>query len=412
MQPGSGSPLDYTYDASGNLTTLPTGASGTYDKAGELTSSSQSGATTSFTYNADGERLTAVQGSATTAAGTWNGAGQLTSYTNSAGEMSAAAYDGNGLRASSTVTPAGGSAVNQQYVWNTVTQIPQMIMDSSNAYIYGAGQTPAEQVNLSTGTITYLIADMLGSVRGIVSSSGSLTGTTTYDAWGNPETAGGLTATTPFGFAGGYTDPTGLIYLISRYYDPSTGQFTSVDPDLSQTQAPYSYADGNPAGATDPTGQSVNNRTSFGGEVISGGGGAGGVTVNWDVPRGWFYSEINGRGGWVHAVTAYYQMWNPLAYIYYPSFAWVFETPKGRFYRKDSREWRGQQWAEGNYNLYIWWPIAVSINTSSGPWWWVNKTFPVTSHAATNCHSELVVEDPKNPTRRGIAAQIYKLLTN
>lgn len=41
-------------------------------------------------------------------------------------------------------------------------------------------------------------------------------------------TPGGLTATTPFGFAGGYTDPTDLIYLIHRYYDPSTGQFISA----------------------------------------------------------------------------------------------------------------------------------------------------------------------------------------
>lgn len=37
-----------------------------------------------------------------------------------------------------------------------------------------------------------------------------------YDAWGSPETTGGLTSYTSFGFAGGYTDPTGLVYLINR----------------------------------------------------------------------------------------------------------------------------------------------------------------------------------------------------
>jgi RHS repeat-associated protein len=31
-------------------------------------------------------------------------------------------------------------------------------------------------------------------------------------------------------FAGGYADPTELIYLVNRYYNPATGQFTSVDP--------------------------------------------------------------------------------------------------------------------------------------------------------------------------------------
>jgi uncharacterized protein RhaS with RHS repeats len=97
-------------------------------------------------------------------------------------------------------------------------------MDSANAYIYTDGTAPAEQVNLSTGATSYLIEDSLGSVRGIVSSSGSLTATTSYDAWGNPETSGGLTGSTPFGYAGGYTDPTGLIYLINRYYDPVPGR--------------------------------------------------------------------------------------------------------------------------------------------------------------------------------------------
>ena len=99
------------------------------------------------------------------------------------------------------------------------------------------GTAPAEQVNLSTGTVTYLVGDLLGSVRGTVSSSGTLTATTSYDAWGNPATTGGLTSATPFGYAGGYTDPTGLIYLLARYYDPGTGQFISVDPDLAQTLA-------------------------------------------------------------------------------------------------------------------------------------------------------------------------------
>ena len=32
------------------------------------------------------------------------------------------------------------------------------------------------------------------------------------------------TNTTPYGYQGGYTDPTGLIYLINRYYDPTTAE--------------------------------------------------------------------------------------------------------------------------------------------------------------------------------------------
>lgn len=131
-------------------------------------------------------------------------------------------------------------------------------MDSNNAYIYIGGATPAEQVSLSVGAITYLVQDSLGSVRGAVNSAGTLTGTTSYDAWGNPQIAGGLLSVTPFGFAGGYTDLTGLIYLVSRYYDPATGQFLSIDPDVSATRQPYQYADGDPVSLADPTGANAN----------------------------------------------------------------------------------------------------------------------------------------------------------
>jgi hypothetical protein len=41
--------------------------------------------------------------------------------------------------------------------------------------------------------------DALGSVRGIISSTGTLTASTSYDAWGNPQASGGLTAWTRSG---------------------------------------------------------------------------------------------------------------------------------------------------------------------------------------------------------------------
>jgi RHS repeat-associated protein len=93
-----------------------------------------------------------------------------------------------------------------------------------------------------------------------------LLATTSYDAWGNPTTPGGLTSYTPFGYAGGYTDTDGLIYLINRYYDPAEGQFISVDPDLSQTGEPYAYTGGDPLAEKDPDGtkaRSLMNTHSF-----------------------------------------------------------------------------------------------------------------------------------------------------
>ena len=76
--------------------------------------------------------------------------------------MTAATYDGDGLRASST-TSSGGT---QNYAWNTQAGTPQLIMDGASAYIYGPSATPDEQVSLATGAVTYPVTDSLGSVRG------------------------------------------------------------------------------------------------------------------------------------------------------------------------------------------------------------------------------------------------------
>ena len=255
MTPGSGDADDYGYDASGNPTILPTGATGDYDNASELTSSTLSGTTTNYAYNNDGERTQETVSGTTTAAATYDAAQNLTSYTNGAANMTAATYDGDGLRQSVTTTPAGGSSTTEDFTWDPSGSVPELLMDSNDAYIYGPGGTPFEQLNLSTGDVHYLVTDSLGSVRGMVDSTGALDATTSYDAWGNPQTVGGLTSYTPFGYAGYYTDPDGLTYNIARYYDPTTGQFLTVDPLVDQTEQPYQYTSDDPVDGTDPSGQ-------------------------------------------------------------------------------------------------------------------------------------------------------------
>ncbi len=42
--------------------------------------------------------------------------------------------------------------------------------------------------------------------------------------------------------------------LVNRYYDPTTGEFMTVDPDLAETDQPYQYAGGDPMNSSDPTG--------------------------------------------------------------------------------------------------------------------------------------------------------------
>jgi RHS repeat-associated protein len=60
------------------------------------------------------------------------------------------------------------------------------------------------------------------------------------------------------GFLGQVEDPSGLVQVGARYYDPVTGKFISTDPmyDMTKPQSlnPYTYALANPATYSDPTG--------------------------------------------------------------------------------------------------------------------------------------------------------------
>jgi RHS repeat-associated protein len=110
-----------------------------------------------------------------------------------------------------------------------------------------------EQINNTTGTVTYLHHDQAGSTRLLTGSTGTVTGKCSYGAYGAPTCEGG--ATTPLGWDAQYTSTdTGLIYMRARVYDPATAQFLTVDPLDAISGAPYNYADDNPVNDADPSG--------------------------------------------------------------------------------------------------------------------------------------------------------------
>jgi len=130
--------------------------------------------------------------------------------------------------------------------------LPLMLSDGTNSYVTGADGLPLEQITGSS--VTYLYQDQLGSTRGLLDGSGTLVGTYTYGPFGDVRSHTG-TATTPFGYAGQYTDgESGLQYLRARYYDPSSAQFLTVDPLVGETGQSYAYVDDAPLNATDYSG--------------------------------------------------------------------------------------------------------------------------------------------------------------
>ncbi len=243
----------YKYDEANNPTTIGV-LTYNYDNAHEIEKAKE-GATTKATYSYDenGERtkLTPSTGPATTYG--YDQAGRLTSVTRpKEGEVTKIedtyAYNGDNLRQSQTI-----SGTTTYLAWDVAEKLPVILNDGTNSYIYGSEGLPVEQIT-TAGTPTFLHHDQQGSTRVITSTTGTVVGTTTYDAYGNKTGSTGTT-TTPLGYNAQYTDSdTGLIYLRARYYDPTTAQFLSVDPAVVTTLAQYSYATDNPVNASDPSG--------------------------------------------------------------------------------------------------------------------------------------------------------------
>ena len=81
-----------------------------------------------------------------------------------------------------------------------------------------------------SGTVSYYQFNGHGDVTGLTDTSGNVTASYQYDAFGvelNPNQSD----PNPFRYCGEYFDPeTNNIYLRNRYYSPSNGRFLTEDP--------------------------------------------------------------------------------------------------------------------------------------------------------------------------------------
>ncbi len=272
----------YEYDAANNPTTLGTGTY-KYNNDDEL----ESGLSITYTYNEVGQRTKATPTSGPATTYGYDQADNLIAVERpKEGESpkieDSYTYNGEGLRASQTA-----AGVTSYLSWDTNEELPLILSDGTNSYVYGPDLLPVEQINNSTGTVEYLHHDQAGSTRLLTGSTGTVTGKCSYAAYGTPTCEG--TATTPLGFDGEYTSlDTGLIYMRARTYDPATAQFLSVDPLAKLTRAPYNFAEDNPLNESDPTG--LGDWLGLGipspGEVLFPGGGSGQACIGGTISYG------------------------------------------------------------------------------------------------------------------------------
>ena len=107
------------------------------------------------------------------------------------------AYNGEGLRTAQTI-----SGTTTYLAWDMTKELPLILSDGTNSYIYGPDGLPIEQIS-SGGTVSYLHHDQQGSTRLLTGSTGTVTGKCTYSAYGAPTCEG--TTTTPIGYDAQYT---------------------------------------------------------------------------------------------------------------------------------------------------------------------------------------------------------------
>ncbi len=236
----------YKYDKANNPEEIEGVTGYTYNTADEL----EKGGGNTYKYNEDGQREETKPTSGEPFHYAYDQAGNLTSVERSSPSIKDIyTYDGNKLRQSQTI---GGTKTN--LIWDTAEQIPIILSDETNSFIYGPENLPIEQINTSEEP-TYLHHDQQGSTRLLTNHEGKETGAYTYTSYGKILEHTG-TATTPLEYDGQYiTENTELIYLRARTYDPTTGQFLSIDPALKTTSEPYAYTSDNPENTTDPGGQ-------------------------------------------------------------------------------------------------------------------------------------------------------------
>ena len=175
------------------------------------------------------------------------------------------AYDAKGKRKSKN---------SIKYIYDTGDNLIRLENTSNQEYIDFIYDNSSIIGFAYNGTHYFYKKDLFGNVTEILDTTGTTVVKYTYDAWGNhnvlnPDNTENTDSTfmgniNPIRYRSYYYDvETGLYYLKSRYYDPQTGRFISIDdvsyldPETIGGANLYAYCNCNPVMHVDPTGHSA-----------------------------------------------------------------------------------------------------------------------------------------------------------
>jgi RHS repeat-associated protein len=249
--------ITYQYDPVGNRTLLLNSGAPTtyvYNAANELSTNQASAGVTTYAFDGDGNLLTSVAPGNQITTNTWDGENRLTQVALPSGVADTFTYNGDGQRVQKL-----DSTGTTKHVWDG----QNILLETNAGNIIQVLYTlqPVVYGNLisqhRSGVDSFYLFDALGSTRQLANSTGTATDQYVYDSFGNILKQG--TTTNPFLYVGriGYYYDVDLakFYVRARIYDPTQGRFYSRDPIYIPAQANlYQYANLRPTTHVDPSG--------------------------------------------------------------------------------------------------------------------------------------------------------------
>jgi RHS repeat-associated protein len=253
------------YDRLGNITFKSDVGTYRYGENGagpHAVTSIVNGVNATFTYDANGNRITSNAGTITYAS--FN----LPTSINHNNRVVSFAYGPNHARYKETIQVSGvttttvfAGGLYERHTVGSRTIHKHYIAGSSGvvAIYYHEPGGPNDYTH-------YLHRDHLGSIDTITNNVGTVVERLSYDPWGKRRTAdwqnvnAAITSLVRRGYTGHeQLDEVGLIHMNGRVYDPTIGRFLSADPfvqapDFTQSLNRYSYVLNNPLSLTDPSG--------------------------------------------------------------------------------------------------------------------------------------------------------------